>query len=315
MTHRSVKNAQGQIITHDAAGRAKDPETWAMLDAEAWAKKGQQPPSSTKRHLEGSQLGSKLEASLGLPAGSLTGALGGGGYDDPDDPDVWTVGPSKVFGSVPNRLGARRNLPQAGATKKLSQFADDFYGLKSKELREFQEKAFRAGLYGTDDPNEVPWGDYDETTLKIWLTMGQRSAGFLKAGKKITPQQALDMAIAGKPAGGAAGEAGQIIRVSDPDLLRETIGNAVMEATGRRPDDSWIMAHVAQYQSLERERQNQGLNIGEAGGRGEVTELPSAADWAYLQVKKQRPMDVKAYQIGSRADEFFSLLGPPEGLG
>lgn len=157
--------------------------------------------------------------------------LAGGGDDSPP---VWV-------GSTTTRRRVRTGDPNArfqdleDVKDKVRSSADvymNFWKWDDEKLLDFQERAFKAGLYGTDQRDRVRWKDRDADTERIWKDMVDRSAAFYAVDRKVTPWDALDEA-ARAGAGFEADKSNLPDRATNPADLRALAKSRGKEKLGR----------------------------------------------------------------------------------
>lgn len=303
MTHATMKNAQGETINHDSAGRAKDYETWKKLDDDAYRKKGQEPPIRSDPRGSSPNIDA-LKQTYGIQPG-------GSGASD-DDPPVFItnqVEDSDAWGS--------RMLDVPDQTKPFSDYLDDFYELGDAEFRKVQQRAFDAGLYGADaDAEDVPWGDRsDEVALKLWAEMGRRSAANYKAGKKVSPWAALETV---KPTGEAKKK--KTVAPFQPELLdpaemRAALREKAPEKMGRYLDDAEAEQIIALYNDASLAVQRKRFEMSGSGDpenpgvAGTLPTMPSFDTFAEEEIRRRRPEETFAKDVNNRYQEFLDLLG------
>lgn len=99
-----------------------------------------------------------------------------------------------------------------------------------------------------------------------------------------------------------------VVKTTSPDDLRGVFRDVSRKLLGRQLGDGEIESYIQAYNSIETQRQQQAYNMEPTGGT--VQGIPAASAYVEERLRKERPIDVKSEEIGSRADEFFSLLGP-----
>lgn len=174
--------------------------------------------------------------------------------------------------------------------------ASMFYSWSEKELRDFQEKAYNAGMYGRVDRNRIPWGDHDEDTLSIWKTMVARSAGFYENGEKVTPWDAMNRAAEKAPM--FEEDTGRTVSVSNPeDLIAVLRAGARQHLGSGNLDPAQQQRLVAAFQSAQRGAQAEGSEVG----------APSASVFFENRLRELEPEKYDARKVigGLRAAHEF----------
>ncbi len=278
---------------HNARGKRDNPRLWATLDAEAKAKKAGGGPAV-------SEDASSLLASLGVTN------LGGGGYQDPDDPVVivsrTTPNPDQ-FGP-----GSPLNVPQR---KKMSEALKDFYRLKGNDLVRMQARLFRAGFYPGDvDFDDIDAGNHDEDTYKAYERAVGRAAQFSDAGEDVSLDDILDKP---SPKAGAAARAGRErgpVKLTNPDDIIRGVEKIAREAVGHKLTDAQRAAAVTTWQQLERQYSS-ALEAGMGGG--EVVAPPEFSTFAEDFAEKADPQGAFRQDAIEGMNEFYDLLDGTNG--
>lgn len=282
------------------------------------------PPTTTPTTTPGAKpSGAAIPLELQRWAAENNITLGSGGADDDSDPPVYFGG---RWGSAPIAGGDPSNpeqgvtyertwIPDPSYTQKRSEALVGFYALDSNELRSFQEQAFAAGLYGDEvDREDVRWGDYDEATFKAWQKMVDRSAAFLKAGKRVSPWQALADASKNTPAEKGPTRQPLVIRLTNPNDIKSVIGRAASAVTGGAAglSDEEMDQFVREIHDLERTAQRANYEAGGSGlpggPGGEVTKGGDIEDMAKKRLFEARPKEAQAYSYLESFNTFMDLI-------
>lgn len=263
------------------------------------------------------------------PAPDLAGLLAGLGIDpssmdgaalDANDPPVY-------LGMRPKRttFGIAKSLPRPVKTTTSKAYAR-FYKMEQDELEEFQSKAFAAGLYGTRDGTKVRFGDYDENSFKLWRMVVDRAANFYQAGKKVTPTEALDMAIAAR-GGGAEGDGRQgggnvyTVETADPVAVSELADKLSQDEIGRKLDKGARERLVARVIAEQRAAQMRVIGAQESASRrafdsesgylgSTVVDNPRIDVQARLaeRIRQEYGVEAGAADLADQGNAFFQLL-------
>lgn len=166
----------------------------------------------------------------------------------------------------------------------------DFYSWDDAKVRDFQERAFSAGLYGTSDRSRVRWGDpTDADTFNIWKDRVAAAAGFMNQGRKVTPWDALDLAGQGSTGVDADGERAPFsAQVANPIDMRAALKRAATEVLGGAISDEQISAISDAFQQQQVGAQQSAYNTSEAGGTS--TAAPDFGNFAEEQVRALDPI-------------------------
>lgn len=247
----------------------------------------------------GQDLGAFL-SSIGIDPNSL-----GGGMADPSDPPVASIIPAKKSHHI------QRTLPRGGS-KPSSQAYLDFYRMTPQEVQVMQQKLFNAGYYGSAESNDIPWGDHDDDTFKIWRSMVDRAAGFYAVGQKLTPKQVLDNALAAAGTNHPHGpqkapRAPLVLQTPNPDDLAAVAQEAARSTIGAKLGDDQIAAFVADFQSRVTNAQRQAYAAEETGGN--IVEPPNAQTAAEQFTRQRNPQAAGAHDLFSIYGKFLSKIG------
>lgn len=266
---------------------------------------------------------------MGIDPDSVDTGAAGVGFADPDDPDIPRPNPRMPGGvrvprgsTPPKRArisgsGPSVEVPGTGtkagkrATAKRSEVLKEFYRWNDRELRSFQEKAFKAGLYGTTDRKDIRWGDHDKDTFDIWIEMVDRAAGFAEVGKEITPEEAIDLAVTNAPTAteDTVDRGPLVLSVANPADLRVVFDAAARDILGRKLSPEEMGRMVAAYQALDRQAQEERFALEDPeGAGGAVDEAPNPQSFAEEQVLAVDPARAGAQDAAERMQEFYSFL-------
>jgi hypothetical protein len=147
-----------------------------------------------------------------------------------------------------------RNFPRGAErdeTEDINQAFRRFYAMDEEALGEFQRKAYRAGFYGNKQPR---YGDYDERSAEIYGTLVERAASFYDAGKKLTVDDVLDMAVQSGPSAeellqdgpftGTKSRTDRDVKITDPQSARVGLLDYLRDELGRAPSEQESRAFV-----------------------------------------------------------------------
>lgn len=135
---------------------------------------------------------------------------------DPNDPLVY-------MGTRPRGAGGLSNVGRTTPiVRPYSDVLGDMYRWDQQQLRGFQERAYKAGLYGSADRTDIAWGAIDDDTYRAWTSVVTNAARSRAAGTDRTPMDILDQMAAAYPSGPPSARSGpkQTIRVSNPADIR-----------------------------------------------------------------------------------------------
>lgn len=98
-----------------------------------------------------------------------------------------------------------------------------------------------------------------------------------------------------------------VVKTTSPDDLRGVFRDTSRKLLGRQLSDQELEQYISAYNQVETQKQQQAYDMDPTGGT--MAEIPSANSYVEERLRRERPTDVKVQEVGSRADEFFSLLG------
>ena len=249
----------------------------------------------------------RAERSQGAPSGNRTATNGpselhdtaaadgivlptGGRYEDPNDPLVYTGGSPWTSRANPNRRPAVRRA---------SEVYSDFYRWDSERVRSFQERAWRAGLFGDVDLGDLRLGAHDDDTFRAWASIVDAAGRSYAAGQKRTPDDFLGELERSAP---PIEQQRQTIRISNPEDLRAVFRQVVIRRLGQGPDDEVLDRMVANYQA---EEQRVGAQLAEGGV---VTEAQSAETFADAMARGIDPLKYDARKVLSAFDLVAKMM-------
>lgn len=285
---------------HDAKGKRENPQRWAQLDAEAWAKKARSrgttlPPPGMSPDL------AALKAKYGITT-DVAGLTA-----DPDDP--WVI----VSRTTPNPdqfgPGNTLNVPQR---KKLSDVLRDFYRLRGDDLVQLQAQLFRSGFYSGDiDFDDIEVGVHDEDTFKAFQRAVGRAAAFADAGQDVALEDVLST-VSPRMEKGSAGSGRErgAVTLSNPESIVRGVEKIAKEVVGHRLTEPQRRAAVALWQQLEATYQAQ---ADAAIGGGTVVKPPAFDEFAEGYAEQIDPQGAFRQDAISGMNEFYSLLGASDG--
>lgn len=295
---RKMKNSKGEWITYTPEGKKKDPATWNKLDQQAWAE---------KRALAAQQGTSTSGRPGSTPAGLPDFPTGAGETSGPSYIGVPSDYRAKVTKTPTNRWGMPKGLPRT--TSIAPRYKDGAQFVPASQSPEvvarLQADLVAAGLL---DKKDVQLGRWGPESIKAYeeVLMYANASG-------LTVDQALARYKAQPVQKEAERERAPLVtEVTDPAVLRGTFREVGRSLTGRDLSTEQLDSFIRAFQAVETEKQTQAYNLAEAGGA--MVAPPDPSSFIEEKLRAERPEDVKAYGIGSRAEEFFSLLGTPGGL-
>lgn len=181
----------------------------------------------------------------------------------------------------------------------------DFYTWDDEKLKDFQERAFAAGLYGTRDRRRIRWGDpTDGDTFNLWVDRVEAAAGFYNdgAGRKVSPWDTLD--LAGQGAEGLDDGPGRqplSVELSNPEDVKRGLRAAAKEVVGSADvDDATLDRMVAAWHAEQRSAQQAAYNASESGGT--VIQGPDFETFAEQETRKVDPLKADARKTLSAFD-------------
>lgn len=202
--------------------------------------------------------------------------------------------------------------PEVDDTATADEMVNEFFAWTPQRLRQFQDKAYEAGLYGNIPRNKIRFGDYDEDTLQIWEMVVNRAAGFYANGKRYTPFQVLDMAVDSAKENGLDPES-QIqkatTQLTNPDDLATVFNGVAQQTIGKKLDPSELQAMIQAYQATESSTQRAADADRLAGGGGTTTSAPNPSAFAQQQIMEDKPVDSTAHAAASAFDSVLRLIG------
>lgn len=227
-------------------------------------------------------------------ASELGLTLGGGGYTDPSDPDVY-------WGTTDTHGRVRRSNPIIKRSAALVEPAK----WKTEDLAAFQHRMFSAGLYGSMHESEVPFGVFDLTSQRAWQELVDASVAYQAVGKKVTPQDILGGIPSG--AGRGATRAPFNAQVSNPIDMRAALKVAATEVLGGAITDEQINAISDRFQQQQIGAQRSAYNTADTGGTS--TAAPDFGSFAKEQVRALDPVKADARGAVKVASVIQQMLG------
>lgn len=153
-----------------------------------------------------------------------------------------------------------------------------FYGLTPQQLAEFQSRIVSSGIARDRD---ILWGDYDDTTFKVWQAINERSARFYAAGQSRTPSEVLDMIAAAQTGMGMEeGEqrTGDISRKTSSLDLEAVVQNAAQQRLGRKLSKKEAAKFAQIYGGVEDTYNRQANSASRAAAEGADSTIVAPAD-------------------------------------
>lgn len=242
----------------------------------------------------------QVAESLGIDPAALVGASSSG-------PSVWTGSTTRTSRGVGRMdrdapVGAvRRDV--LDTVRPVDDVYLDFYRWDQDDLDRFQEEAFTAGFYGTNDRSKVRFGDRDEGTFDIWRTMVDRAANFWAVDQKKTPHDVFAEAV--KIPNQFPGPEPEPLTVvlSNPADIKDAMREAARDAIGKgRVDEDRLDEIVSRYQQMERSAQQASHDAAEDGGT--VTQPPSLGSFVEDEARRLDPTAAGAHDVLDK----FSML-------
>lgn len=182
----------------------------------------------------------------------------------------------------------------------------DFYDLDGKQLRQFQDRAFAAGLYGSIIKTQIRFDDHDDTSFQIWRSLVDRSAGYNATGKKVSPLDALDEAVTNSPTFGTLHDP-LTAQVSNPADIRLGIRAAAKELLGQGDvDEQQLQRMVAAFQSSQKAAQQASYSMQDTGGT--VVAPPSLDAFAEQQIHTMDPVGYDAHKALGAIDQIAQIM-------
>lgn len=182
-----------------------------------------------------------------------------------------------------------------------------FYDLDDDDLTDFQERAFAAGLYGTNNRARVRFGDRDEATFAIWEAMVDRAVGYHAVGQKVSPLDAFNEA-AKVQTGFEETRQPLVTTVSNPVDIKEAMREAAKDAIGRGSiDEAKLDEIVARWQGMERHSQQEQYDLSETGGTRVAP--PSFETFAENEARKIDPTAADAYKVMDKFSVMMERFG------
>lgn len=192
-----------------------------------------------------------------------------------------------------------------GQTKKRSQAYVDFYTLNGDRLRQFQERAFNAGLFGSLDRSQIRFGDHDDISLSVWKSLVDRAVGYTATGQKVSPLDALDQAAA-NPAPTTITPPTQ--QVTNPLDIRDHLKAAAQATFGEgKLDEKQVEKFVTSFQASQ--DQSQRTAYDQAHGTGGTSVAAPTVDAAADQFLHQAdPTRYDAHKAVGAIDQIAQLM-------
>mgnify|MGYP000745879494 CR=1 FL=1 len=234
-----------------------------------------------------------------------------GGESGPTSPPVY-------FGTgkrkrLPGREEKSLTTPGGDDVKSLDDANDDFYRLNDQELAAFQDRILSAGIV---DEDSIVYGDYDDTTLKVWANINERAARFYKVGQKRTPSEVLDMIEAANRAAGMTPDTdvdpGAVTSVTPGDTLEQQVQQAASQRLRRKLKPSEVQKFIAVYQGMERSANSQQVAASRAAQDGvssEVTSGPSMDASALGYVDNTFATEAAGQDVSSYFETLKQMVG------
>lgn len=191
-------------------------------------------------------------------------------------------------------------------TKRRSQAYVDFYTLNGDRLRQFQERAFNAGLYGTNlDRSQIRFGDHDDLSLAVWKSLVDRAVGYTATGQKVSPLDALDQAAA-NPAPTTITPPTQ--QVTNPLDIRDHLKAAAQATFGEgKLDEKQVEKFITSFQASQ--DQSQRTAYDQAHGTGGTSVAAPTVDAAADQFLHQSdPTRYDAHKAVGAIDQIAQLM-------
>lgn len=255
-------------------------------------------------------------AGLGIDLSQTGGAAASG----PTSPPVYFGAGSakpiyrkKQIDGVYEPVSAGRSSPGGDDVKSLDDANDDFYRLNDQELAAFQDRILSAGIV---DEGSIVYGDYDDTTLKVWANINERAARFYKVGQKRTPSEVLDMIEAANRAAGMTPDTdvdpGAVTSVTPGDTLEQQVQQAASQRLRRKLKPSEVQKFIAVYQGMERSANSQQVAASRAARDGvssEVTSGPSMDASALGYVDNTFATEAAGQDVSSYFETLKQMVG------
>lgn len=255
-------------------------------------------------------------AGLGIDLSQTGGAADSG----PTSPPVYFGAGSpkpiyrkKQIDGVYEPVSAGRSSPGGDDLKSLDDANDDFYRLNDQELAAFQDRILSAGIV---DEDSIVYGDYDDTTLKVWANINERAARFYKVGQKRTPSEVLDMIEAANRAAGMTPDTdvdpGAVTSVTPGDTLEQQVQQAASQRLRRKLKPSEVQKFIAVYQGMERSANSQQVAASRAAQDGvssEVTSGPSMDASALGYVDNTFATEAAGQDVSSYFETLKQMVG------
>lgn len=242
------------------------------------------------------------------------------GSDGPTSPPVYFGAGSpkpiyrkKQIDGVYEPVSAGRSTPGGDDLKSLDDANDDFYRLNEQQLAAFQDRILSAGIV---DEDSIVYGDYDDTTLKVWANINERAARFYKVGQKRTPSEVLDMIEAANRAAGMTPDTdvdpGAVTSVTPGDTLEQQVQQAASQRLRRKLKPSEVQKFIAVYQGMERSANSQQVAASRAAQDGvssEVTSGPSMDASALGYVDNTFATEAAGQDVSSYFETLKQMVG------
>lgn len=265
---------------------------WERVIDEARAAQAAQAPQPTQR--------SDLEASAADRGYVLEF---GGGYQNPNDPDVY-MGRIQALGS-PDSLERGGAQAPGDSLMPLSRANGIIYTWDQDELRAFQEKIVSAGIVSAED---IAFGARDVLTVRAWQQLVAQSAEAFVAGARISPDDLLGELVSSpipRPGQEEAPFSGQ---VTNPLDIAAGLRAAFRERTGsgKIPEDE-MERMISAFQSEQVKAQRANFDARKSGGT--TVAAPDFATFAEQEAERVNPVGFRAHEYLDKFSAIESMLG------
>jgi hypothetical protein len=260
------------------------------------------------------------EAAAFFQSMGLTPGGGGGSSSAPASKGNVYLGAKTSFGrgkADPDGLRTvdRRTRSTTVNTKPVESADADFYALSIPDLRAFQQRLIDSGVAGPDD---LVLGDHDDKTLSAFRALYERSAAYLAANKKMTPNDILEQIGAANRAAGRVGGGPADIRQGNQTVLsagadlEAVVQDAARTRLGRKLRKNEAQRFIGIYQDIQRRTGAQAGAASDAAATGQdVTTVgaPNAGVSATNFVDTQFATEAGAHDVANAFDTFKALIG------